>query len=357
MRSIRLVAVLVLVLAVCLPALLAQAIKITGEVGDNQQPMISFQLSEEPRGVELTLFRSTRAITPDDLNAIRYPITAIQLPSSDLSSGFVDVHAAHNVTYYYAASLSMGDNGKELSNVVSLHVGDVSLPSLQKPEVLIDKVHYVLEVWDGGEVVKKFPVILGRDPVARKLHQDFRTTPEGIYRITNLKRNSTFHRALDIDYPSAIDRIRYDFLRSQDQVPQGKGSGCEIQVHGQRRNWALERNWTWGCIALRNGDIEELFDHPDIGVGTAVFIVGTEITREDVYYIRRDWTAEEVRGFQTRLRELGHYSGRPDGILGRQTRIALGKFQHHKGYPVTCDLGKRTVKALTEQGSGQVLPF
>jgi hypothetical protein len=304
------------------------------------------RLPDTVQANRVKLFRSTRAITPDDLNAIRYPITTIQLSPADLSFGFVDVHAAHNVTYYYLASLSKGDNGIELSNVVSLYVEDVPLPSLQKPEVLIDKVHYVLEVWDGGEVVKKFPVILGRDPVGRKLHQDFRTTPEGIYRITNLKRNSTFHRALDIDYPNAIDRIRYDFLRSQDQVPQGKGIGGEIQVHGQLRNRALERNWTWGCIALRNGDIEELFDHPDIGAGTPVFIVGTEITREDVHYIRRDWTAEEIRGFQIRLRELGHYSGPHDGILGRQTRIALGRFQLHKGYPVTCGLDLRTVEGL-----------
>ncbi len=235
MKSTRILTALVLAFMGCLPSLLAQHVQISAEVDDSRQIRISIRLPDTVQGSEVRLFRSTRAITPNDLNAIRYPITTIQLSSSDLSSGFVDVHAAYNVTYYYAASLSMGDNGIELSNVVSLYVGDVSLPSLQKPEVLIDKVHYVLEVWDGGEVVKKFPVILGRDPVARKLHQDFRTTPEGIYRITNLKRNSTFHRALDIDYPSAIDRIRHDFLRSQGQVPQGKGIGGEIQAHGQLR--------------------------------------------------------------------------------------------------------------------------
>jgi peptidoglycan hydrolase-like protein with peptidoglycan-binding domain len=46
------------------------------------------------------------------------------------------------------------------------------------------------------------------------------------------------------------------------------------------------------------------------------------------------------------MRDLGFYEGRIDGILGPQTRVALGKFQLQKGFPVTCDLDQRTVEAL-----------
>ena len=161
-----------------------------------------------------------------------------------------------------------------------------------------------------------------------------------------------FHRALDVDYPNRIDRIRYDFLRSQGRVPQGKSIGGEIQVHGQLRNWALERNWTWGCVALRNADIEELFDHSDIKVGTPLHIVGTDITREDIVYLKKAWTAAEIANLQTHLQELGHDPGKADGILGPQTRRALGKFQIAWGFPVTCDLDRRTVDALTENIQG-----
>ena len=324
----------------------AQKLQISGQVETGGKIRIKFRMPTAAPGDEVKLYRSTREINPDDLNAIRYPITVFRASGAELVSGFVDAAAAHNVTYYYTASFRIGNDGAEFSNVISVVVGNVPLPPLRDPEVLIDKVHYILEVRDGREVVKTFPLILGRDPESRKLHQDFRTTPEGSYRITYLKRNSTFHRALDIDYPNRIDRIRYDFMRSRGKVPQGKSIGGEIQVHGQLRNWALERNWTWGCIALRNGDIEEIFNHPDIDVGTPVIIVGTDVMREDIPNIRRDWTAEEIRGFQARLRDLGLYSGQLDGAMGRQTRTALGLFQLDRGYPVTCDLDKRTVEGL-----------
>ncbi len=295
---------------------------------------------------EVRLFRSTRPIGAADLNPIRYPVTTRVIPSEEPSFRFIDDMVAQNVTYHYLASVDGGNDGEMFSNVFSLTLPGLDLPALKEPEILIDKIHYVLEVWEGGRPVKKYPVILGRDPVGRKLHQDFATTPEGIYRITNRKRNSVFHRALDIDYPNAVDRIRYEFLRSKGRVPSGKGIGGEIQVHGQLRDWALERNWTWGCIALRNEDIEELFDRPGIGVGTPVFIVGVEVSREDLSVMIQDRTAADIERLQKRLKQGGHYQGSVDGILGRRTRIALGRFQLAAGHPVTCDLDARTLRNL-----------
>ena len=162
MRIIRFFTSLVLALALCLPSLDAQALTISGKVEDNQQVKIAFHFSEEPREGELVLYRSTRPISPDDLNAIRYPITTFQIPDSERASGFIDFHTAHNTMYYYLSSMDRGVAGAELSNVISVKRENVSLPhSLQEPEILIDKVHYVLEVREWGVVVKSFPVILG----------------------------------------------------------------------------------------------------------------------------------------------------------------------------------------------------
>ncbi len=180
----------------------------------------------------------------------------------------------------------------------------------------------------------------------RKLHQDFATTPEGIYRVINRKLRSTFRHAFDIDYPNSTDRVRYDLLKSAGKVPAGKNIGGEIQIHGQLRNWSLERNWTWGCIALRNEDIDELFDHNEIKVGTPVYILGEQLTREDLSLISRIWEPDKIKEIQRRLQEMDYYQGLSDGILGRQTRLALGKYQLAKGYPVTCELDSRTLTDL-----------
>jgi hypothetical protein len=349
LRRIGIIAALALLVGGTLSRTETEKIQITGEILSGRQVKILFHVPEGNNRDTIQLYRSTRPIDPTDLNAVRYPITAFHPSPSEVSAGFLDAHTAHNVIYYYVACWSTGGDGVEYSDVISQTTPDEPLPALTEPEILIDKAHYVLEVWDRGELKKSYPVILGRDPVTRKLHQDFRTTPEGLYRIYNLKQNSMFHRALDIDYPNPVDRARYEFLRLRGLVPRGKGIGGEIQIHGQLRNWALERNWTWGCVALRNQDIEELFDFPDLGVGTPVSIVGEQMKREDIGFLKKSRSPDEVRRLQSRLKDLGFYSGELDGVLGRRTRVALGKFQSARLFPVTCALDRRTSEALIGQ--------
>ncbi len=331
-----------------IPGLTAQKLKISAEIV--QGPRVRIMLEDFPGSQvqDLMLFRSTHPLTEDTLDPVRYPITRYQLSSEDLVSGFMDVSVAHNVTYFYLlAPAVLGSNGNRMSKTVSLSIPDAALPDLSDPRILIDKIHYLLEVWEGDSAVKIYPIILGRDPMTRKLHQDFQTTPEGIYRIINRKRVSTFRHAFDIDYPNAIDRFRYAFLRGQGQVPEGKAIGGEIQVHGQLRNWALERNWTWGCIALRNQDIDELFDRAEIRIGTPVFIVGEQISREDLAALGTFRSAEDIMRLQTGLKRLGFYSGSVDGKMGPQTRYAICRYQIDKGFPVTCDLDARTWGSLS----------
>ncbi len=328
------------------PAQSQKQLEISGRVlGQSSVEITILSAGDLPNG-EIRLHRSTRPISDSDLDPIRYPVTTRILAAGNSPFKFVDDMVAQNVTYYYLASTGGENDGEIFSNALPLTLSALDLPALKKPEILIDKIHYILEVREGDRTVKKYPVILGRDPINRKLHQDFATTPEGIYRITNRKSNSVFHRALDIDYPNAVDRVRYEFLRSEGKIPTGRGIGGEIQVHGQLRNWALERNWTWGCVALRNSDIEELFSRPEIGVGTPVFIVGQEVTRADSDVQTKNLTTADIRRLQERLRQGGHYQGPVDGIIGRQTRIALGRFQLASGFPVTCDLDARTLPSL-----------
>ena len=241
----------------------------------------------------MKLYRSTHPISPDKLDPVRYPIMTIELTSQDVSTGFLDRSTAQNVTYYYMAALVSKNTETIYSNIIAVATDKGELPQLTQPEIWVDKTHYFLEIRDQGKLAKRYPIILGRDPLKRKLHQDFATTPEGVYRVTNRKLRSTFRHAFDIDYPNSTDRIRYDLLKSAGKVPAGKSIGGEIQIHGQLRNWRLERNWTWGCIALRNEDIDELFEHKEIKVGTPVYILGEQLTREDLSAYKQDLGAGE----------------------------------------------------------------
>ena len=336
-----------LIFWVCSLGMYAQEIKIKAEAVDNHGIYVSIEVNGDLETTNLKLYRCTRAIFPDNIDPIKYPVTVYDLPPDAALDGFTDTNAAHDVTYYYMAAMTSADEITVSSNVASAALPGFELRVLSNPEIVIDKTHYFLEVKDRGRSVKRYPVILGRDPIERKLHQDFETTPEGIYRITHRKARSTFTRAFDIDYPNSIDRTRYEFLKSMGLVPEGKGIGGEIQFHGQMRKWTVDRNWTWGCIAMRNDDVEELFAHDEISEGTAVFIVGAEITLEDITSFRKFRTKEEIKGIQQKLKDSGFYTGKSDGIIGRQTRLALGKYQRAKDYPVTCDLDARSAEDLS----------
>ena len=202
----------------------------------------------------------------------------------------------------------------------------------------MDKVNYRLEVLDGDSLVKQYVIDLGRDPVKRKLHQDNATTPEGIYRIVGVRPVSTFHKAFDLSYPNDADRQRYRLL-----CPAGRpGIGGAIQIHGG----GCGSNWTYGCIALRDEDVDELFEHPEIGVNTKVVIVGSELTRADIAAMERLRTPAELAEVQRRLARSGFRVRGESGALGPGTRNALGRFQRARGLPVTCDLDSRTLAAL-----------
>jgi hypothetical protein len=222
--------------------------------------------------------------------------------------------------------------------VYAVTTHDTAFGRLEHPSLFVDKVKRTLDVLDGDSLVKRYPIDLGRDPVKRKLNQDNATTPEGIYRIVGLRPTSTFHKAFDLSYPNDVDRQRYRLLCPRS----GPGIGGAIQIHGG----GCGSDWTWGCIALRDEDIDELFRHPEIGVNTKVVIVGSELTRADIAAIERLRTPAELMDVQRRLARAGFRTRGESGLLGPRTRNALGRFQKARGLPVTCDLDSRTLAAL-----------
>jgi len=249
---------------------------------DNNNVRVLFSIPERLKVQRIDLYRSSSNLNEIPIDMYAYPITKFLISGDDIKNSFIDRFVAHNTTYYYVAKIRIEDGLPISSNVAYITIPDVVLGHLANPGFLIDKVHYYLEVRDNEQPRKRYPIALGQNPMKRKLHQDNSSTPEGIYKIINLQPKATFYKAYDINYPNRTDRVRYNRAKAEnrivargDRIP---GIGGEIQIHGM----GIWNNWTFGCIAMRNKNIDELFSHKEIGVGTPVIIIGREITRENI---------------------------------------------------------------------------
>lgn len=119
-----------------------------------------------------------------------------------------------------------------------------------------------------GKAIKTYRVALGTEPVGAKERQGDHRTPEGEYAIDSKSKQSRFHWALHVSYPNLADRARARKLRVD--------PGGAIMIHGLENKYALvgalhrQTDWTDGCIAVTNAEIEEIYNL--VPVGTRVII-------------------------------------------------------------------------------------
>lgn len=137
--------------------------------------------------------------------------------------------------------------------------------------VVVDKDAHQVTLYRRGRAVRTWPADLGYNSVQDKLAAGDGATPEGRYRIVAKKDrgSSVFHRALLLDYPNAEDRREFARARRAGAIAPGASPGGLIELHG---HGGRGKDWTRGCVALRNGHMDELF--AQVGVGTPVTIVG-----------------------------------------------------------------------------------
>lgn len=114
-----------------------------------------------------------------------------------------------------------------------------------------------LQLWSDGKLIKTYTIALGRQPVGAKRREGDMRTPEGNYYITDKNPHSAFYLNLGVSYPNADDQIL--------ALAGGYSPGGAIKIHGLRNGngWRgrfhRQRNWTAGCIALTNAEMDELF--------------------------------------------------------------------------------------------------
>ncbi len=123
-------------------------------------------------------------------------------------------------------------------------------------EIRVDKSERRMTLLRGGKVIKSYRILLGDAPVGHKRQQGDERTPEGRYRITFRNDKSRFHLSLRVSYPNEADRRQ---ARARVVDP-----GGDIMIHGGTPP-GYSRDWTDGCIALSNAQIEEVWRLVPIG--------------------------------------------------------------------------------------------
>ncbi len=137
--------------------------------------------------------------------------------------------------------------------------------------IVVVKDRHSLTLYDDGRPVKTYRAELGYRSISHKTRAGDAATPEGRYRIVSRKARSTYYKALVLDYPNAEDRARFERLRRKGEIPRWAKPGGLIEVHG---DGGRGKDWTRGCVALRNGDMDDLFRR--VEAGTPVTIVGSD---------------------------------------------------------------------------------
>lgn len=165
--------------------------------------------------------------------------------------------------------------------VVAATAAGAQAATVPDARIEVAKSERVLRVWSGDELRATYRIGLGGNPVPPKRRQGDMATPEGRYVVSHKNPRSRFHLSLGISYPNADDAERglRDGLVTKAQrdaivraiaahrpPPSNTALGGDVFVHGRGSG----SDWTWGCIALDDADMKELYDA--IEVGTPVVI-------------------------------------------------------------------------------------
>ena len=138
------------------------------------------------------------------------------------------------------------------------------LPSGSKiDKIIVIKSKRLMEVYSKGQILKTYKISLGGMPIGDKEFEGDKRTPEGDYIINGKNNKSGYHKNLGISYPNKSD---IEEARIKNLKP-----GGDIKIHCIRNGAGLMgkfhrwMDWTAGCVALTNEEMDEIYDAVEIG--------------------------------------------------------------------------------------------
>jgi hypothetical protein len=183
-----------------------------------------------------------------------------------------------------AANDFLGETGEEVANNMGLYFfnmlhwrqwADETVDWSRRNHdvaLLVDKLAHICKVYLDGELLTQYTVELGSNWIGHKTQRGDCRTPEGRYLISKKKsrRHTIYYKALEINYPNDIDRELFIEAKQKQKIPADADIGGSIEIHGEG---GQNVDWTSGCIALQNRDMDRIYELAKIG--TPVTIVGS----------------------------------------------------------------------------------
>ncbi len=135
--------------------------------------------------------------------------------------------------------------------------------------VKVDKSKRRMYLLEGQDIVREYRIALGRSPKGHKKQEGDQKTPEGRYYLDFVLEDSKFYKSMHISYPNLKDRT----LAKKQMVD----PGGDIKIHGLKNgesrpaNYVQSFDWTDGCIAITNQEMDELLSLVDIGTPIEIY--------------------------------------------------------------------------------------
>lgn len=160
---------------------------------------------------------------------------------------------------------SLANGNAQLNNPDNLNLSDganntpvaQAIPAnVTIDKVYVDKSERVLKLLSGDKVIKTYHIALGDSPLGHKRQEGDERTPTGTYKLDYKNEKSSYYRSIHVSYPNASDKAQ--------AKKRGVSPGGDIMIHGQPNGYGhlaaltQQRDWTDGCIAVTNDEMDEI---------------------------------------------------------------------------------------------------
>jgi murein L,D-transpeptidase YafK len=177
------------------------------------------------------------------------------------------------LSVFFGSSLTATDYHSARPFTTNKRISSAAGP-VGRVSIIIDKSDYELTVYDEEGWYATYPVVFGNNSLEDKKMEGDKNTPEGTFKITTKRVHDKWCRFLAIDYPTKESVEKFNRRKQKGEIPANAKIGGGIGIHGTwpHEDFVIDRykNWTLGCISMKNDDVKDLYQY--IGSGTQVSI-------------------------------------------------------------------------------------